>query len=62
MSRSELVEVSARSVLDDLIRQRRRLRFESADPGLLEANRLAIVYWQLQVARMQRPGVEPTKA
>jgi hypothetical protein len=41
----------ARAVLDDLIRQRQKLRVDPADGGLLEANRLGIVYWQLQLAR-----------
>ena len=40
-----------RSILDDLIRQRQRMQFDAADAGLLEANRLGIVYWQLQLAR-----------
>jgi hypothetical protein len=44
-------EDRARSILDDLIRQRQRLQTEAADPGELEANRLGIVYWQLQVRR-----------
>jgi hypothetical protein len=45
------VELRARSILDDLIRQRQRLRTELADPGTLEANRLGIVYWQWQLTR-----------
>jgi hypothetical protein len=45
------VELRARSILDDLIGQRQRLRTELADPGTLEANRLAIVYWQWQLTR-----------
>ena len=43
----------ARSVLDDLIRQRQRMRAE-ADAGTLEANRLGIVYWQWQLTRAAR--------
>jgi polyhydroxyalkanoate synthesis regulator phasin len=41
----------ARSILDDLIRQRQHMRGESADASLLEANRLGIVYWQWQLSR-----------
>jgi hypothetical protein len=40
-----------RSILDDLIKQRREMRAASADQGLLEANRLGIVYWQWQLSR-----------
>lgn|GEM_PF-6848608 len=42
---------SARSILNDLIRQRQRMRETEPDPSLLEANRLAIVYWQWQLTR-----------
>jgi hypothetical protein len=41
----------ARSILSDLIRQRQSMRDAAADAGLLEANRLGIVYWQLQLSR-----------
>jgi hypothetical protein len=41
----------ARSILGDLIRQRQGMRAVAADEGLLEANRLGIVYWQLQLNR-----------
>jgi hypothetical protein len=41
----------ARSILNDLIRQRQRMQFSEPDAGLLEANRLGIVYWQMQLAR-----------
>jgi hypothetical protein len=41
----------ARSILNDLIRQRQGMRDAGADDGLLEANRLGIVYWQWQLAR-----------
>lgn len=41
----------ARSILGDLVRQRQLMRGDSADDGLLEANRLAIVYWQWQLTR-----------
>ena len=40
-----------REILDDLIRQRRRMRGVATDAGLLEANRLAIIYWQWQLSR-----------
>ncbi len=41
----------ARSILNDLIQQRQSMRESDADVGLLEANRLGIVYWQWQLAR-----------
>ena len=41
----------ARAILNDLIRQRQRILAEREDTDLLEANRLGIVYWQLQLAR-----------
>lgn len=40
------------AILDHLIRERRRmLGSYDPDPSLVEANRLAIVYWQLQLRR-----------
>jgi hypothetical protein len=41
----------ARSILNDLIRQRQNMRADDVDDGLLEANRLGIVYWQWQLTR-----------
>ncbi|HZS23725.1 MAG TPA: hypothetical protein VFA30_01945 [Gaiellaceae bacterium] len=41
----------ARSILDDLIRQRRRLEASGSETSLLAANRLGIVYWRLQLDR-----------
>jgi hypothetical protein len=41
----------AKAILNDLIRQRQRILAEREDTDLLEANRLGIVYWQLQLAR-----------
>jgi len=41
----------ARAILNDLIRQRQRILAEREDTDLLEANRLGIVYWQLQLSR-----------
>jgi hypothetical protein len=41
----------ARSILSDLIRQRQGMRAIAADEGVLEANRLGIVYWQWQLNR-----------
>lgn len=51
---SELGTISssqARSILNDLIRQRQLMPREPCEQGLLEANRLGIVYWQWQLAR-----------
>jgi hypothetical protein len=41
----------ARAILDDLIRQRQRMRDAHVEEGLLEANRLGIVYWEGQLRR-----------
>ena len=41
----------ARSILDDLIRQRQLMQGSAADASLIEANRLGIVYWQWQLSR-----------
>jgi hypothetical protein len=43
--------VDARAILNDLIRQRQRMRDTETNSSLLEANRLAIVYWQWQLTR-----------
>ena len=51
MSEAAISSDRIQSILDDLIRQRRRWRSCGAEPGLLEANRLGIVYWRLQLAR-----------
>jgi len=51
MSDAAISSDHIRSILDDLIRQRREMRATAADEGLLEANRLGIVYWQWQLAR-----------
>ena len=40
-----------RVILDDLIRQRRRIEQTRADEGLRQANRLSIVYWHWQLSR-----------
>jgi len=39
------------SILDNLIRERQRLRNAAYEESLLEANRLAIVYWQQELTR-----------
>jgi hypothetical protein len=41
----------ARSILDDLIRQRKLMHGSDADASLIEANRLGIMYWQWQLSR-----------
>ena len=45
----------ARAILEGLIRQRRALRRDGGDRGLLEANLLGIRYWQRKVARADAP-------
>ena len=52
----------ARSILGDLIRQRQGMRAAAADDGLLEANRLGIVYWQWQLNRALAVGPHKSKA
>ena len=49
-SEPELVERS-REILNDLIRERHKLQSGMADQATLDANRLAIVYWQEHLAR-----------
>ena len=56
MSAEELTRERAQAILDDLIRQRQRMRAEGAERGLLEANRLGIVYWQRQLTRTAGNG------
>ena len=46
-------EAEIRAILDDLIRQRRRISANQADDGLRHANRLGIAYWQLQLRRVR---------
>jgi hypothetical protein len=48
---AETPSARARSILDDLIRQRQLMRGSDADASLIEANRLGIVYWQWQLSR-----------
>jgi hypothetical protein len=52
----------ARSILGDLIRQRQGMRTAVADEGLLEANRLGIVYWQSQLNRALGAAHHKSKA
>jgi hypothetical protein len=52
MSEAAMSSDRIQSILDDLIRQRRSWSAGGAEPGLLEANRLGIVYWRLQLARL----------
>ena len=42
---------AARTILSDLIRQRQRMQGTDCDKDLLEANRLAIVFWQQELRR-----------
>ena len=44
-------EALIRRVLDSLVTERQRLRSRAAEPALLQANRLAIVYWQNELVR-----------
>ena len=40
-----------RAVIDALVHERQLLRHTGTDPAALEANRLAIVYWQQELSR-----------
>jgi hypothetical protein len=51
MSGDPAAEERARLILDALIQQRRGMSEAGVDEGLLEANRLGIVYWQRQLAQ-----------
>jgi hypothetical protein len=42
---------AARAILNDLIRQRQRMQGTDCERSLLEANRLAIVFWQQELRR-----------
>jgi hypothetical protein len=42
---------TARAILNDLIRQRQQMQGTECDRSLLEANRLAIVFWQQELRR-----------
>jgi hypothetical protein len=58
MSEAAVTSERIQSILDDLIRQRQRWRSGGVEPGLLEANRLGIVYWRRRLARalsVERP-------
>jgi hypothetical protein len=46
-------ESTIREILDDLVRECRRLRARSEGAASLEANRLALAYWQDALARCQ---------
>ena len=45
-TRGEETEARIRAVLDSLVNERQELRRSGSDRATLEANRLAIVYWQ----------------
>jgi hypothetical protein len=40
-----------RLVLDSLVNERQALRHRGTDPAAIEANRLAIVYWQQELSK-----------
>ncbi len=40
-----------RMTLDSLVRERQELRHRGTDPAALEANRIALVYWQKELSR-----------
>jgi hypothetical protein len=42
---------AARAILNDLIRQRQQMQGADCDRSPLEANRLAIVFWQQELRR-----------
>ena len=48
----ELSVDRARGILNDLVRQRELMERKAADASLINANRLAIIYWQRQLSRL----------
>ena len=46
-------ESKIREILDELVRQRQAMHQSAADAVLVEANRLAIAYWQRQLSPAQ---------
>jgi hypothetical protein len=44
-------EARIRAILDDLFAQRSRMESVGTEPGLVEANRLAIAYWNRHLSR-----------
>ena len=62
VSISELSDSAvAEEIIGRLVRQRQDLRRSGAAKAILEANRLAIVYWQRRLARAhiaERTGVD----
>ena len=38
-------------MLDSLVCERQELRYRGTDPAALEANRIALVYWQQELSR-----------
>jgi hypothetical protein len=43
---------SVRRVIDSLVIERQRLRRDNAGSALLDANRIALRYWQEQLAKL----------
>jgi len=54
ISRQRLPAGAIEKTLDVLIAERQRLHEQHSGPGPLEANRLAIVYWQRELAEARR--------
>jgi hypothetical protein len=48
------------AVLDSLVRERQALRHSDTDPAALEANRIAIVYWQQELSKRHIEAAKPT--
>lgn len=44
-------ELKIRAILDVLVRERQKMKHTGTEPGLTEANRLSIVYWQWELSR-----------
>jgi hypothetical protein len=49
------------AILESLIDERRRLRGDRDDASLLEANRIAIIYWQQQLERTRTGAPRRTR-
>jgi len=54
-------EAKIHEILEVLFRERRALLATNGDPGLLEANRLSIVYWEHQLSRARHEAARDSR-
>jgi hypothetical protein len=49
-----------RRIIDHLVQERQRLRADGSESAALNANRLALAYWQLELSRtLAREALSP---